>query len=113
MAEDLCVLVNAAEPQAEAETETETEITRAEIIAAEFSSEIEMEQGTVTEIERQSRAEIGTEIDTEDEIGLQEKNIQGMADAIALIAGNYMTGAGYFEGIEEDWVTDGWRVDVP
>lgn len=73
-AEDLCVLVNAAEPQAEAETETETEITRAEIIAAELPSE---------------------------------------AETIALIAGNYMTGAGYFEGIEADWVTDGWRVDVP
>ena len=42
-----------------------------------------------------------------------EKDIRGMADAIALIAGNYMTGAGYFEGIEEDWITDEWRVDVP
>ena len=105
MAEELCVLVNAEEPQEKAETETE--ITRAEIIEEELQSEVATEQGA--KILEKSR----TEIETESEKGSPEKNIQGMADAIALIAGNYMTGAGYFEGIEEDWVTDEWRVDVP
>ena len=105
MTEELCVLVNAEEPQEKAETETE--ITRAEIIEEELQSEVATEQGA--EILEKSR----TEIEKETEKGSPEKNIQGMADAIALITGNYMTGAGYFEGIEEDWVTDGWRVDVP
>ncbi len=97
-AEELCVLVNAAEPETEPETETRTEI----------ETEIETE---ITRAEAENEAESGTE--TETEIEPPKKNLQGMADAIALIAGNYMTGAGYFEGIEEDWITDGWRVDVP
>lgn len=58
-------------------------------------------------------AESLSETEQEAETEPPEKNIEGMADVIALIAGNYMTGAGFFEGIKEDWITDDWRVDVP
>ena len=138
-AEELCVLVNAAEPETETGAELETEIAGAEAeigteSGTETGKEIETENG-ITRAEAEAETETGitraeaetepeTEItgaeaenETETEIGSAseppKKNLQGMADAIALIAGNYMTGAGYFEGIEEDWITDEWRVDVP
>ncbi len=104
MTEELCVLVNAEEPETEtagSETEANTEKETEKGIEAETKNETETENGIETETETKTESES------------PKKNIQGMADAIAIIAGNYMTGAGFFEGIEEDWLTDDWRVDVP
>lgn len=114
MTEELCVLVNAEEPEMEtagSETEvcTETEANT----ETETNTEKEAEKGIEAETENETEKEIETETEAETEIEPPKKNIQGMADAIAIIAGNYMTGAGFFEGIEEDWITDEWRVDVP
>lgn len=120
-AEELCVLVNAAEPGAKTSAEETERRAAVEETEQETSGSGKMRVGQrvgqeTSKSERESAAEEESETEmpgSENGDGLPKKNIQGMADAIALIAGNYMTGAGYFEGIEEDWVTDGWRVDIP
>ncbi len=45
--------------------------------------------------------------------GTVKQDGEGMADAIVTIAKNMISGAPMFEGIDEEMIVDGWRVNIP